>query len=117
MKLVWKHSAIRLSDPVHGLIAAGAMAGLAGALLASHNRSSVRADALDRIGQAAGVVVIGGLGQRWGGPLGVAIWLTLAEVLKLYTEYCTGRWPCVILIVFFAPRDSGAGDDNRGKSA
>jgi branched-chain amino acid transport system permease protein len=64
------------------------------------------------------IVVLGGLGRRWGAPLGVAIWLTLAEVLKIHTEYW--RWPMgllLILIVFFAPRGIAALVEGRGKSA
>ncbi len=101
-------------------VAAGAMAGLAGALLASHNQFvSPSLMHWTESAKLLVMVVIGGLGQRWGGPLGVAIWLTLAEVLKLYTEYW--RWPLgllLILIVFFAPKGIAAlGDDHRGKSA
>lgn len=100
-------------------IAAGAMAGLAGALLASHNQFvSPSLMHWTESAKLLVMVVIGGLGQRWGGPLGVAIWLTLTEVLKLYTEYW--RWPLgllLILIVFFAPRGMAALFDRRETSA
>ena len=85
---------------------AGAVAGLAGALLASHN--NFVSPSLMHWTESATLLVmvaIGGMGKRWGGPLGVAIWLTLAEVLKLYTEYW--HWPIglmLILVVFFAPK-------------
>lgn len=101
-------------------IAAGAMAGLAGALLASHNQFV--GPSLMHWTESAKLLVmvmIGGLGQRWGAPLGVAVWLTLAEVLKLYTEYW--HWPLgllLILVMFFAPKGIAAlGDDHHGKSA
>jgi len=100
-------------------IAAGAMAGLAGALLASHNQFvSPSLMHWTESAKLLVMVVIGGLGQRWGGPLGVAIWLTLTEALKLYTEYW--RWPLgllLILIVFFAPKGIATLFDSRGKSA
>ncbi len=100
-------------------IAAGAMAGLAGALLACHNQFvSPSLMHWTESAKLLVMVVIGGLGQRWGGPLGVAIWLTLTEVLKLYTEYW--RWPLgllLILIVFFAPRGMAALFDRRETSA
>lgn len=89
---------------------AGAVAGLAGALLASHN--AFVSPSLMHWTESSTLLVmvaIGGMGRRWGGPLGVAIWLTLAEVLKLYTEYW--HWPMgllLILIVFFAPRGVAA---------
>ncbi len=87
-------------------IGAGAVAGLAGALLASHNKF-VSPSVMHWTESATllVMVVIGGLGRRWGGPAGVALWLTLAEVLKLYTEYW--RWPMgllLVLIVFLAPK-------------
>ena len=97
---------------------AGAVAGLAGALLACHNRFV--SPSLMHWTESATllvIVVIGGLGRRWGAPLGAAVWLTLAEVLKLYTDYW--RWPLgllLILIVFFAPKGMAALLDNRGKS-
>lgn len=100
-----------LGYPVYRLklaafVGAGAVAGLAGALLASHNNFvSPSLMHWTESSTLLVMVVIGGLGRRWGGPLGVAIWLTLAEVLKLYTEYW--HWPMgmlLILVVFFAPK-------------
>lgn len=91
-------------------IGAGAVAGLAGALLARHN-AFVSPSLMNWTESATLVVmiVVGGLGRRWGAPVGVAIWLTLAEVLRLYTDYW--HWPMGLLllgIVFFAPRGVAA---------
>jgi branched-chain amino acid transport system permease protein len=100
-------------------VAAGAVAGLAGALLACHNRFV--SPSLMHWTESATllvIVVIGGLGRRWGAPLGAAVWLTLTEALKLYTEYW--RWPLgllLILIVFLAPRGLAALVEDHGKTA
>lgn len=85
---------------------AGALAGLAGALLASHN-NFVSPSTMHWTESATllVMVVLGGLGRRWGAVLGVAVWLALSEVLKLYTEYW--HWPLglmLIAVVFVAPR-------------
>ncbi|RZL60932.1 MAG: branched-chain amino acid ABC transporter permease [Variovorax sp.] len=67
---------------------AGAIAGLAGALLAGGN--SFVSPATMHWTQSATLVVmvvIGGLGRSWGGPVGAAVWLLLEEVLKQYTTY------------------------------
>ena len=99
-------------------VAAGAVAGLAGALLACHNRFV--SPSLMHWTESATllvIVVIGGLGRRWGAPLGAAVWLTLTETLKLYTEYW--RWPLgllLILIVFLAPRGLAALVEDPGKT-
>jgi len=99
-------------------IAARAVAGLAGALLACHNRFV--SPSLMHWTESATllvIVVIGGLGRRWGAPLGAAVWLTLTETLKLYTEYW--RWPLgllLILIVFLAPRGLAALVEDPGKT-
>jgi branched-chain amino acid transport system permease protein len=85
---------------------AGALAGLAGALLVSHN-SFVSPQIMHWTQSATLVVmvVIGGVGRRWGGPVGAAVWIGLEEVVKLHTEY----WHLplgvlLIAIVFLAPR-------------
>jgi branched-chain amino acid transport system permease protein len=67
---------------------AGAVAGLAGALLAGGN-GFISPGAMHWTQSATLVVmvVIGGLGRSWGGPLGAAVWLLLEEVLKQYSEY------------------------------
>lgn len=100
-------------------IAAGAVAGLAGALLACHHRfASPSMMHWTESATLLVIVVIGGLGRRWGAPLGAAVWLTLTEVLKLYTDYW--HWPLgllLILIVFLAPKGMAAWFDGRGKTA
>lgn len=87
-------------------VVAGAVAGLAGALLVSHN--AFISPATMHWTQSATLlvmVVLGGIGLRWGGPLGAAVWIALEEVLKHFTEY----WHLplgllLIAIVFVAPR-------------
>lgn len=67
---------------------AGVVAGLAGALLAGGN-GFISPGAMHWTQSATLVVmvVIGGLGRSWGGPVGAAVWLLLEEVLKQYSEY------------------------------
>ncbi|MDB5817192.1 MAG: branched-chain amino acid transporter permease, partial [Rhizobacter sp.] len=60
------------------------------------------------------MVVIGGVGRRWGGPIGVAVWMALEEVLKMQTDY----WHLplgvlLIAIVFLAPKGLVALFDRR----
>ncbi|MDB5967320.1 MAG: branched-chain amino acid transporter permease [Polaromonas sp.] len=91
-------------------VAAGAVAGLAGALLASNN-SFVSPGVMHWTQSATLVVmvVIGGLGRRWGGPAGAAIWLVLEEALKLQTDYW--HLPLGALLIFialYAPRGISA---------
>ena len=55
------------------------------------------------------MVVIGGLGRRWGGPLGAAVWLVLEEVLKLNTHYW--HMPLGLLLIataLYAPQGLAA---------
>ena len=102
---------VALGYPVYrlklaGFVAAGAVAGLAGGLLASHN--AFVSPGLMHWTQSAlllVMVMLGGAGRRWGAALGVALWLTLEEVLKMYTDYW--HWPLgllLLLIVFHAPQ-------------
>lgn len=97
---------------------AGAVAGLAGAMLASHN--NFVSPSMMHWTESASLlvmVVLGGAGRRWGAPLGVAIWLTLAEVLKHYTEYW--HWPMgvlLLLIVFYAPHGIAALFADKGRA-
>ena len=67
---------------------AGAIAGLAGALLAGGN--GFVSPATMHWTQSATLlvmVVIGGLGRSWGGPVGAIVWLLLEEFLKQHTEH------------------------------
>ncbi|HEY0294042.1 MAG TPA: branched-chain amino acid ABC transporter permease [Bordetella sp.] len=88
----------------------GALAGLAGALMACHN-SFVSPSLMNWTESAILIimVVIGGTGSRWGGIIGAGLWLSLEEVLKSYTDYW--HWPMgvlLIVIVFFAPKGIAA---------
>ena len=93
-----------------GFVAAGAVAGLAGGLLASHN--AYVSPSLMHWTQSVlllVMVMLGGAGRRWGAALGVAVWLTLEEVLKVYTDYW--HWPLgvlLLLVVFLAPQGLAA---------
>ena len=84
---------------------AGAVAGLAGALLITHN--GFISPASLHWSQSATLivmVVLGGLGRRWGAPVGVMVWMLLEEVLRQWTEYW--HWPLgmlLIAIVLLAP--------------
>jgi len=80
-----------LGAPVFGLqysafILAGALAGLAGALLANLN-GLVSPQMLHwaQSGQLMVMVILGGAGALWGGPLGAAVFLLLEELLSAYT--------------------------------
>src|SRR5690625_7878476 len=51
------------------------------------------------------MVVIGGMGHRWGGAFGAAIWLVLEEFLRMHTDYWHWTMGMLLLvIVFVAPR-------------
>jgi branched-chain amino acid transport system permease protein len=104
-----------LGYPVYALqltafVLAGAIAGLAGALLATGN--SFVSPSMMHWTQSATLivmVVIGGLGRRWGGPLGAAVWLVLEEVLKLNTHYW--HMPLGLLLIataLYAPQGLAA---------
>ena len=91
---------------VTAFVAAGAVAGLCGAMLASHN-SFVSAGVMHWAQSATLIimVVVGGTGSRWGGVIGAAVWLLLEEVLKMGTEY----WHLplgllLIVIALYAPK-------------
>jgi branched-chain amino acid transport system permease protein len=89
---------------------AGGMAGLAGALLVTGN-SFVSPSSMHWTQSATLIVmvVIGGLGRRWGGPVGAAVWLVLEEVLKLNTDYW--HLPLGLLLIataLYAPKGLAA---------
>ena len=89
---------------------AGAIAGLAGALLAGGN--GFISPATMHWTQSATLlvmVVIGGLGRSWGGPLGAVVWLLLEETLKQSTEHW--HLPLGLLLIavaLWAPRGLAA---------
>ncbi len=85
---------------------AGALAGLAGALLANHNLF-VSPSLMHWTASANLIimVIVGGIGLRFGGVVGAAVMLLLEEFLRLYTDYW--HMPLgvlLLLIVLFAPR-------------
>ena len=84
-------------------VIAGALAGLAGVLFANHN-SFVSPAALHWTQSATLVimVILGGIGYRYGGPIGAAVLLLLEEVLSQYTEYWHLALGILLLIVVFA---------------
>ncbi len=96
-------------------VVAGAFAGLAGAMLAVNN--NFVSPSMMSFGESAGLlvmVILGGMGHRWGPALGVVVWLTLAEVLKLYTDYW--HWPMgliLLLSVFLLPAGLAGGSRRR----
>jgi branched-chain amino acid transport system permease protein len=85
---------------------AGAVAGLGGALLANQNLF-VSPNMLSWLqsGSLLMMLITGGVGTLWGGPVGALVFLVLEEVLAGYTKH----WQMVmgaalIGIVLFAPR-------------
>ena len=87
-------------------VLAGAVAGLAGALLANHNLF-VSPSLMHWTSSASLIimVIVGGVGLRYGGVIGSAVMLWLEEVLRLYTDYWHMPLGLLLLaIVLFAPR-------------
>jgi len=88
-----------------GFAIAGGLAGLAGALLANHNLF-VSPATLHWTQSATLVVMVllGGLGFRYGGLLGAVALLLLEEVLAAFTAYWHLPLGLILLaVVFFAP--------------
>ena len=87
-------------------VLSGAVAGLAGALLANHNLFI--SPSLMLWTQSANLlimVLVGGVGLRWGGVAGAVVMLTLEEVLRMWTEYWHLPLGLLLLcVVFGAPR-------------
>ena len=87
-------------------VLAGAVAGLAGALLANHNLF-VSPSLMHWTASASLIimVIVGGVGLRYGGVIGAVVMLWLEEVLRLYTDYWHMPLGVLLLaIVLFAPR-------------
>lgn len=114
-----------LGYPVYRLklvafVISGAMAGLAGAMLADHNLFV--SPGMMHWTQSANLlimVLVGGMGLRYGGVVGAAVMLFLEEALRLWTEF----WHLpmgllLLLVVFFAPKGlAGLWDSLRRRSA
>jgi branched-chain amino acid transport system permease protein len=89
-----------------GFAIAGALAGLAGALFANHNLF-VSPAALHWTQSATLVVMVllGGIGFRYGGLVGAIALLMLEELLAALTDYWHLPLGLILLaVVFFAPR-------------
>ena len=89
---------------------ASALAGLSGALMVTHN-NFMSPSAMEWTQSATLIVmlVIGGLGRRWGAIIGTAVWLGLQEVLRQCTEYWQAPMGLLlILVVFLAPHGISA---------
>ncbi|GIL04550.1 branched-chain amino acid ABC transporter permease [Betaproteobacteria bacterium PRO7] len=91
-------------------VIAGSLAGLAGALFANHNLF-VSPATLHWTQSATLVimVILGGIGYRYGGLAGAAALLAFEEVLALYTDYRHFALGIVLLIVVFAAPSGLAG--------
>jgi len=87
-------------------IIAGALAGLAGALLANLNGMvSPHLMHWSQSGQLMVMVILGGAGAVWGGPLGALVFLLLEELLSGVTIHWQFALGAILLaVVLFAPR-------------
>lgn len=87
-------------------VLAGAFAGLAGAMLANLNGLvSPHLMHWSQSGQLMVMVIIGGAGALWGGPLGAAVLLLLEALLPGYTlHWQLGLGALLLLVVLYAPR-------------
>ena len=97
-------------------VVAGALAGLAGALLVNLNgMASPHLLHWSQSGQLMIMVILGGAGTLWGGALGAAALLLLEEVLAGYTlHWQLGLGVLLLLVVLFAPRGLAALSFSRG---
>ncbi len=87
-------------------VMSGALAALGGALLANQN-SFVSPNMLSwfQSGTLLMILIVGGAGKLWGGPVGALVFLVLEEVLSGYTQ----RWQlymgiALLLFVLLAPK-------------
>jgi len=97
---------------------ASALAGLSGALMVTHN-SFVSPSVMHWTQSATLIVmlVIGGIGRRWGGVAGAAIWLVLEELFRQWTDYWHAPLGLLLLvIVFVAPKGVAALFESRRAS-
>jgi branched-chain amino acid transport system permease protein len=84
-------------------VMAGALAGLAGALLANLN-SFVSPSMMQwsQSGLLMVMVILGGVGHLWGGVIGAVVFLLLEEVLSHYTIYWQFFLGALLLAVVLA---------------
>ncbi len=87
-------------------VIAGAVAGLAGLLMAHYTQyASPNLLAWQQSGHLMMMVILGGVGQFWGGVLGAFVLLVVEEILQDFTIYWQlGVGLILLLIVLFAPR-------------
>jgi branched-chain amino acid transport system permease protein len=88
----------------------GALAGLAGALIANHGQlASPNLLQWTQSGTLLVMVIVGGVGALYGGAVGAATLLVLEEVLARYTHHWHAALGLILLIVVFrAPRGIAA---------
>lgn len=95
-----------MSIKLLAFVIAGGFAGLAGALFANHNLF-VSPAMMHWTASASLIVmvIVGGIGLRYGGVVGAVVMLTFEEFLRLYTEYWHMPFGLLLLaIVLLAPR-------------
>lgn len=96
-------------------VISGALAGLAGALMANQNNFvSPNMMHWEQSGVALVMVILGGLASPWGGLAGAGAFLILEEALQALTRH----WQIplgviLLLVVFFAPRGIAGGFERR----
>ncbi len=102
-------SAIGFATYRHKLVAfviAGAIAGLAGVLLANHSSFiSPKLMHWTQSGMLMVMVIVGGVGHRYGGLIGAVVLLGLEELIAEFTLYSQlGVGIVLLAIVLFAPQ-------------
>ena len=87
-------------------VVAGALAGLAGALMSNlNNFVSPNMMHWEQSGVVLVMVILGGLGNLWGGLAGAAVFLLLEEILPSFLPHWQIVLGLILLsVVFFAPR-------------
>lgn len=87
-------------------VIAGTVAGLAGLLMAHYTQyASPNLLAWQQSGHLMMMVILGGVGQFWGGVLGAAVLLVVEEILQGFTIFWQlGVGIILLLIVLFAPK-------------
>jgi branched-chain amino acid transport system permease protein len=100
-------------------VIAGAVCGLAGALLANQgNFVSPRLLDWAQSGSLMIMVILGGIGHLYGGAIGAIVLLVLEEVLSAYTIYWQLPVGVILLaIVLFAPRGLAGAFARKGPRA